>query len=65
MRTKEEREHLDREFARLEKAPNLTPLTWVGNMNSETENANHIRQLESLVRGMQQSMANYQSQRSA
>jgi hypothetical protein len=67
MRTKEEREHLEREFARLDKAPNVTPLTQVESMREteDQENARHIRQLESLVGGMQQSMANYQGQTSA
>lgn len=67
MRTKEEREYLDREFARLDKLPNVTPLTEVNmsNLDATAQNAQHIRQLESLVGGMQQSMANYQGQTSA
>ena len=67
MRTKEEREYLEREFARLDKLPNVTPLTEVemSEAGATEKNANHIRQLESLVGGMQQSMANYQGQTSA
>lgn len=67
MRTKEEREYLDREFARMDKPPNVTPLTetQMSNTDIATQNAQHIRQLESLVGGMQQSIANYQGATSA
>jgi hypothetical protein len=68
MRTKEEREHLDREFARLDRLPNVTKLTEIdmeSRQEQEERNTQYIRQLESLVGGMQQSIANYQGTTSA